>query len=96
MEPQDFAHLEEPYTVPSFELTPVHLEERWQVAWHTSLGTLSPTETGGVDLGGEAGRHHVEWQPPEGVGPRDVRFWVTVRDGRGGLSWLTRRVRYTP
>ncbi len=96
MEAPDLSALQEPYTVPSFELTPVRLEEAWKLAWHATLGSFSPNQTGGADLGGGEGRQRTQWQPPRGAGPQEVRFWVVVRDGRGGSSWITRTARYTP
>jgi hypothetical protein len=96
LEAEDFSELEEPYVVPSFELKPVALHESWELAWYTSLGTISPRETGGSNFAGVVGRHRVEWKPPRGAEAQEVRFWVVVRDGRGGLSWLTRKVKYTP
>lgn len=96
IEAPDFSALEESYVVRSFELKPVPLLESWQLSWHTTLGSISPNETGGADPGGGEGRHRVEWQPPRDAPAQDVRFWVVVRDGRGGTSWLSRTVRYTP
>jgi hypothetical protein len=96
LEAEDFSALEEPYVVPSFELKPVSRKESWELAWYTSLGTISPRETGGADYGGGVGRHRVEWRPPADAQAQEVRFWVVGRDGRGGLSWLTRKVRYSP
>jgi hypothetical protein len=93
LSPEDFTDREESYVVPGFDLTSVHLRESWKLSWHTDLGKISPTETGGVDLGGQQGRHMVEWKP--GGGPeQDVDFWVVARDGRGGESWLKRRAHY--
>jgi hypothetical protein len=95
MAPDDFTSLEETYVVPSFDLRPVHLRESWKLSWHTDRGTFSPTETGGVDFGGQESRQLTEWTP--GTGPeQDVNFWVVVRDGRGGESWLIRRAHYSP
>ncbi|WNG34748.1 hypothetical protein F0U60_14555 [Archangium minus] len=96
LEPQDFSSFEESYVVPSFELKPVHLEESWELSWLSTLGTISPNNTGGADLGGGEERHNVEWQPPSNAQAQEVRFWVVVRDGRGGMSWVTRTVKYTP
>jgi hypothetical protein len=96
LEAPDFSALEEPYVVPSFELKPVALEEKWELAWHTTLGSISPNETGGADYGGGVERHRVEWTPPQDAQAQEVRFWVVVRDGRGGMSWVTRTVKYTP
>ncbi|PTL77841.1 hypothetical protein [Vitiosangium sp. GDMCC 1.1324] len=96
LEPADFSALEEPYVVPSFELKPVQLQESWNLSWYSTLGRISPDNTGGADLGGGEGKHHVEWQPPASAQAQEVRFWVVVRDGRGGMSWVTRTVKYTP
>ncbi|AKJ06331.1 hypothetical protein ATI61_105679 [Archangium gephyra] len=87
---------EEAYVVPSFELKPVNLQEAWEVAWHTTLGTFSPNQTGGADFGGGVARHRVEWTPPRNAQAQEVRFWVVARDGRGGMSWVERTVKYTP
>ncbi|WPB79763.1 hypothetical protein KYC5002_11480 [Archangium violaceum] len=92
----DLTGREEAYIVPSFELKPVNLEEAWEVAWHATLGSFSPNTTGGADLGGGVARHRVEWTPPRNAQAQEVRFWVVVRDGRGGMSWLERTVKYTP
>jgi hypothetical protein len=96
MEPVDFTALQVPYIVPSYELTPVNLEERWLLSWHTTQGVISPTETGGAGFDGESGRHRAEWQPFPNSPAGEVRFWVVVRDGRGGLTWVSRAVSYTP
>ena len=96
LEAQDFSALEESYVVPSFELKPVRLREAWELSWHTTLGTFQPNQTGGADYGGGEGRHRVEWRPPRDAQAQEVRFWVVARDGRGGMSWVTRTVKYTP
>lgn len=96
LEAQDFSALQESYVVPSFELTPVQLQEAWKLSWHTTLGTIQPNQTGGADFGGGEGRHRVEWRPPRDAQAQEVRFWVVARDGRGGVSWVTRAVRYSP
>jgi hypothetical protein len=95
LSPMDFTALQEDYVVPSFDLRPVHLRESWRLSWHTDVGTISPTETGGVDFAGQESRQLVEWRPGASPG-QDVNFWVVARDGRGGESWLTRRARYSP
>lgn len=92
----DLTGREEAYVVPSFELKPVNLQEAWEVAWHTTLGSFSPNQTGGSDFGGGVARHRVEWTPPRNAQAQEVRFWVVARDGRGGMSWLERTVNYTP
>jgi hypothetical protein len=96
LEAQDFSELQESYVVPSFELAPVQLQEAWKLSWHTTLGTIQPNQTGGADFGGGEGRHRVEWRPPRDAQSQEVRFWVVARDGRGGVSWVTRTMRYSP
>lgn len=97
LEPEDFAALQEHYVLPSFQLTPVDLDEAWEVSWYTTVGTMSAGTTGGVDFGGELGRQRSKWQPDQTLTtPQDVTFTFVVRDGRGGNSWLQRRARWTP
>lgn len=97
VEPQDFVDLEEPYVVPSLTFTPVNLVERWKVDYYTTQGTFDTSESGGADLGGNDERHKSRWQPGTKVTePSDVDFWFTVRDGRGGQSWLHRKAHWTP
>lgn len=97
MEPEDFSALEESYTVPSLQLTPVNLVESWKIAWYTTLGRMSSFETGGTNFDGNTDKQRSRWQPDGSVKePRDVTFYFVVRDGRGGQSWLTRRAKWTP
>lgn len=96
-QPEDFSALEEDYVVPTYDLQPLALKESWVLSWHADYGRLSPEETGGTDLGGGEGRHDVEWNPPvRNREARRVTITVVVRDGRGGLNWLTRAFQYTP
>jgi hypothetical protein len=105
IEPEKFTDLEEEYVVPSLaaspaEMKPIKLVESWKLAWHADYGTFSQAETGGVVFGSESGIHKVEWRPPnaarELTEPKVVSFYVVVRDGRGGESWLLRQARYRP
>lgn len=92
----DFSDRQEAYVLPSFTLEPVALVESWKLSWHANLGRVAPPQTGGTDLSGQTETHRVEWSPPEDATEQDVTFQVVVRDGRGGESWLTRQVHYTP
>jgi hypothetical protein len=95
--PLDFSALEENYVVPSLQLTPVELVESWKITWMTTSGTMSAYNTGGTNLVGDTGRHRSRWRPDRSAtSPRDVTFWFVVRDGRGGNSWTSRKVRWTP
>jgi hypothetical protein len=97
LRPEDFSAREEAYVVPSFDLEPVALKESWKLGWHTDLGKIAPTQSGGVERFSQSEeRHRVEWTPPSRAGEQDVTFWVVTRDGRGGLTWLARRARYRP
>jgi hypothetical protein len=100
--PMDFAALEEPYVVLGFPEPPsttpaaIHLTESWMISWYADYGRFSPGTTGGANVIGVQGPNESEWRPPVPGEARDVRFWFVVRDGRGGLSWLTRQARYRP
>ncbi|WP_375758640.1 hypothetical protein [Corallococcus exercitus] len=92
----DVSGLEESYVVPGLRLQAVNLKEAWEIAWYSTLGEFSLSETGGADFGGQEGRHRVEWEPADGAAAQEVTFWAVVRDGRGGSSWLMRRARWSP
>ena len=95
--PIDFIPLEEAYVVPSLLLTPVNLVEAWKVTWMTTSGTMSSYNTGGTDFVGVEGLHNNAWKPSQTSNdPQDVTIYFVVRDGRGGNSWMTRHVRWTP
>lgn len=96
LEPPDLTALQEAYVVPSFTLEQVDLVEAWKISWHATAGKMSPTETGGVDLGGQESRHKVEWKPKTDDVEQDVDFTFVVRDGRGGQSWLRRKAHWKP
>ena len=97
LEPLDFTSLVESYSVPSLALEEVPLVESWKINWMTTSGTMSSYSTGGTDFAGQAGRHKNSWLPdPSATAPVEVTMSFVVRDGRGGESWLTRRVHWTP
>ena len=96
VEVPDVTALEEPYVVPSFQLEPVHLTESWRLSYFATLGSFTPNSTGGTDLGGQQGRNRAAWKPPRDATAQTVTFWIVARDGRGGISWVTRTVDYTP
>jgi hypothetical protein len=95
--PDDFSTLEEDYLVASLALQPVSLRESWKINWVTTSGTMAPYASGGTDFSGTTGRHKSTWTPdPKATTPSNVTFYFVVRDGRGGESWLTRQIRWTP
>jgi hypothetical protein len=92
----DVSKLEATYAVPDFNLQEVYLTESWLIDYYTTLGTFSPTETGGTDLGGQTTTNESQWSPPADATEQDVTFWFVVRNGRGGLSWTERLLHYSP
>lgn len=96
IKPDDFSQLEESYVVPSFELKPVHLEESWKISWMTTYGRMSSSETGGTDIDQTENKPDVQWVPPQNAEAKDVTIYAVVRDGRGGESWLVRKVSFAP
>jgi hypothetical protein len=93
----DVAPLQEAYVVPGLTLERVELVESWKVNWMTTSGTMSAYVTGGTDFAGETGRHRSSWSPdPSVTDAQDVTLYFVVRDGRGGESWTTRRVHWSP
>ena len=96
-EPLPFTHLQESYVVPSFQLKPLGLVESWKISWHADLGRVSPNETGGVGFDGEEEKHRVFWSPLIAENTeQDVNFWMVVRDGRGGQTWIHRTLHWKP
>ncbi|MFZ5440733.1 MAG: hypothetical protein ACOZQL_12050 [Myxococcota bacterium] len=97
LSPEDFSSLQEPYVVPSIELKPYDLVESWKITWMTTSGTMTAYNTGGTDFVGNEGRHNSRWKPDQkATEPQDVTLYFVVRDGRGGQSWTTRRLRWSP
>ena len=97
LEPMDFSSLQESYVVPSVSLERVELVESWKVSWVTSSGTMKAYSTGGTDFSGETGRQLNTWVPNSAAtSPVDLTLYFVVRDGRGGESWITRQVHWTP
>ncbi len=96
-EPLPFTDLQEPYVVPTFELKPLNLVESWKVSWHTDLGRITPNQTGGVGFDGVEEKHRVFWAPLQAENTeQDVNFWMVVRDGRGGQTWIQRKLHWKP
>lgn len=79
------------YVVPAYDLSKVELRESWRISWFTTLGSFSPHSEGSVEDAASA-----EWFPPDDATAQEVTIWVVARDGRGGLTWLTRTLSYQP
>jgi len=93
----DFSDQEESYVVPSYDLQRVELKESWIISWFTDLGLFGADKTGGTTAAVESPSTNT-WYPTQAaaVGEKDVTFWFVIRDGRGGTSWLTRRLHHYP
>jgi hypothetical protein len=74
------------------ELTPIG-PERLIYAFYTTDGSLSALRSTDTTSTGQPGTISVEWTAPPVAGT--VRFWVVVRDDRGGAGWLIRDVQVT-
>ena len=56
-----------------------------------SVASLRSTDTTAT---GQPADKSVDWSAPSE--PQEVRLWVVVRDGRGGVGWKARSVKVTP
>lgn len=82
---------QEAYVVPAFDLSKVELRESWSASWFSTLGSFSPRLVGPLGDTTQA-----RWYAAQGAADRQIRIWLVVRDGRGGMSWITRSFRYQP
>ena len=80
----------ESYVEPSATFQPVELKEGWDISWHSTLGTFNPAESKGATGTAADGRRSTTWDPDDTPATPAVKFWVVVRDGRGGVAWLER------
>ncbi|GAC1598958.1 MAG: hypothetical protein NVS4B10_09840 [Myxococcales bacterium] len=62
--------------------------ERLTYSFFATDGSLSALRAADTTATGEPGTPSVEWTAPAHAG--NVRFWVVVRDDRGGTGWLIR------
>ncbi|HXN81523.1 MAG TPA: hypothetical protein VN883_03550 [Myxococcales bacterium] len=75
------------------EMTPAG-PERLTYSFYATQGSLSALRSTDTTATGEPGIASVDWTAPSL--PGRVRFWVVVRDGRGGAGWLVRDVQVVP
>ena len=62
--------------------------ERLVYSFYSTAGQLSALRGSDTTATGQPGIPSVDYTAPPDAGP--VRFWVVVRDGRGGTGWLVR------
>ena len=80
----------EHYVEPDINLKPVELDETWRISWFTTLGGFTPVSADGAIGTVDDPKRHAKWESTDTVPTPNVQFWVVVRDGRGGMSWLSR------
>lgn len=64
--------------------------ERLTFSFFATDGSLSALRATDTTSTGEPGTPSVDWTAP--AHPGSVRFWVVVRDNRGGAGWIVRDV----
>lgn len=65
--------------------------EKLNFSFFATAGDLAALRSADTTATGQPGITTVDWTAP--VAPGMVRFWVVIRDGRGGVGWLERSVR---
>jgi hypothetical protein len=58
-------------------------------SFFTTAGSISSLRSTDTTASGQPAPTWVEWTAPETT-TDDVRFWVVLRDGRGGTAWVER------
>ena len=58
-------------------------------SFFTTAGDISSLRSTDLTATGQPAPTWVEWTAPE-VATDPVRFWVVLRDGRGGTAWVER------
>jgi hypothetical protein len=64
--------------------------KKYGYSFFTTAGSISSLRSTDITGTGQTAPIWVEWTAP--LEPQDVRFWVVVRDGRGGTAWLERKL----
>jgi hypothetical protein len=62
--------------------------KRYGYTFFATAGDISSLRSTDKTATGQSASTWVEWTAPDL--PGDVRFWVVLRDGRGGTAWLER------
>lgn len=65
--------------------------EKLNFSFFATAGDLAALRSADTTATGQPGLTTVDWTAP--ATPGSVRFWVVIRDGRGGAGWLERSVR---
>jgi len=62
--------------------------KKYVFSFFSTAGEISSLRSTDTTASGQSAETWVEWTAPDA--PGDVRFWVVLRDGRGGVAWLAR------
>jgi hypothetical protein len=97
VEPMNPAEDVEHYAVYRFDLGIEELDESLMYDFLASDGEWTRNRSGGASeiVATETTLASI-WTAPAEVPAEDVAMWFVVRDGRGGTSWIERRVRVVP
>ena len=63
-------------------------------SFFATAGSISSLRSTDTTATGQPADTSVDWSTPSE--PQDAGLWVVVRDGRGGVGWISRYVRVTP
>jgi hypothetical protein len=74
-----------PVTAPKDDTT-----KKYGFSFFSTAGSLSSLRSTDTTASGQPAPTWVDWTAPDATQP--VRFWVVLRDGRGGTAWLEQRV----
>lgn len=64
--------------------------KRYLFSFFATAGSISTLHSTDTTSTGESAPTWVDWTAP--ATPQQVQLWVVLRDGRGGIDWLTRVV----
>jgi hypothetical protein len=64
--------------------------KKYGFSFFTTAGSISSLRSTDTTATGQPAPTWVEWTAPDPPPPDPVRFWVVLRDGRGGTTWIER------
>jgi hypothetical protein len=67
--------------------------KKYGFSFFATAGSISSLRSTDTTATGQPAPTWVEWTAPDSAPPDAVRFWVVLRDGRGGTAWVERSAR---
>lgn len=67
--------------------------KKYGFSFFATAGSISSLRSTDTTATGQPAPTWVEWTAPETAPADPVRFWVVLRDGRGGTAWVERSAR---